>query len=206
MLDRLIEELDTALRVLAAPARPHRASPAGTDDPGPSSQVDRERAAALMRVNHSGEVAAQALYRGQALMARDPALREALLEAAGEENDHLAWCAERTQALGGRTSLFTPLWYSGAFTMGVLAALGGDRLSLGFLAETESQVSRHLADHIERLPKDDAGSRAVLDQMKTDEEAHGRRAMENGAATLPGPVRSLMWLTSRIMTRSSYRI
>ena len=206
LLERLIEEADTALRVLAAPARAERPSPGGTHGAVPSADADRRHAAALMRVNHSGEVAAQALYRGQALVARNTELREALLQAAREENDHLAWCADRTRELGGRTSLLTPLWYGGAFAMGVVAALAGDRVSLGFLAETEKQVGRHLSDNIGRLPVDDDASQAILTQMKQDEQAHGDRATERGGVDLPRPLRNLMWMTSRIMTGSSYRI
>jgi ubiquinone biosynthesis monooxygenase Coq7 len=159
-----------------------------------------------MRVNHAGEVAAQALYRGQALVARDPEVREFLLAAAREEGDHLVWCAARLEALGARTSVLDPLWYAGSVAIGALAGLAGDRISLGFISETERQVEGHIDAHLERLPPDDAASRAILDQMKADEIRHGRHARERGGAELPLPLRALMRVTAKVMTTSAYWI
>ena len=159
-----------------------------------------------MRVNHAGETAAQALYRGQALVARDPALREDLLRAADEEHDHLAWCQQRATELGGGVSKLAPLWYTGSLAIGVLAGLAGDKTSLGFLAETEDQVSEHLAGHLERLPEKDNDSRAILEKMREDEIRHGQGALEQGGGELPRPVRELMRLTAKFMTTVSYRV
>lgn len=165
-----------------------------------------EAAARLMRVNHAGEVAAQALYHGQALVAREPAVREFLLAAAREEGDHLLWCAERLAALHSRPSLLNPLWYAGSVAIGALAGLAGDRVSLGFIAETERQVEGHIDEHLARLPAADGASRAVLEQMKADEVRHGAHALERGGEPLPGPAATLMRLTAKLMTRSAYWI
>jgi 3-demethoxyubiquinol 3-hydroxylase len=159
-----------------------------------------------MRVNHAGEVAAQALYHGQALVAREPEVREFLLGAAREEGDHLIWCAERLAALHSRPSLLNPVWYAGAVAIGAVAGLAGDRISLGFIAETERQVEGHLDAHLARLPADDAASRAILEQMKSDEIRHGEHALARGGAALPGPIAALMRLASKVMTRSAYWI
>jgi ubiquinone biosynthesis monooxygenase Coq7 len=159
-----------------------------------------------MRVNHAGEVAAQALYQGQALVARDPELQSFLLAAAREEGDHLRWCRERLAALEARPSRLDPLWYAGSIMIGALAGLAGDRLSLGFMAETERQVEGHLDQHLARLPKEDAASRAVIEQMQRDEVTHGARALERGGAELAPPVRALMRLTAKLMTSSAYWI
>jgi ubiquinone biosynthesis monooxygenase Coq7 len=159
-----------------------------------------------MRVNHAGEVAAQALYHGQALLAREGPTREFLLQAAREESDHLAWCDARLAELGSRPSLLNPLWYAGSFAIGALAASFGDRASLGFVAETERQVEGHLDDHLARLPREDARSRAVLEAMRRDESGHGTRARDAGGAALPLPVREAMRATARLMTRASYWI
>lgn len=159
-----------------------------------------------MRVNHAGEVAAQALYHGQALVARNPRVREELLAAGREETDHLAWTQTRLAELGSRPSLLDPLWYAGSFAIGVAAGLAGDRTSLGFIEETERQVEGHLDTHLEQLPETDARSRAIVEQMRSDEIAHGRKANELGAAALPLPVRRLMRATARVMTRSAYWI
>jgi ubiquinone biosynthesis monooxygenase Coq7 len=159
-----------------------------------------------MRVNHAGEVAAQALYHGQALTARDPAVRDFLLHAAREEGDHLIWCAQRLGELRSRTSLLSPLWYAGSVAIGALAGLAGDRISLGFIAETERQVENHLDGHLAKLPPEDADSRAILEQMKVDEIGHGRAALNRGGGELPRPVTQLMRLTARLMTRSAYWI
>jgi len=159
-----------------------------------------------MRVNHSGEVAAQALYQGQALTARLENVREAMERAAVEEIDHLKWCQERLQELGSHTSVLNPLWYAGSFAIGALAGIAGDRWSLGFVAETEKQVVDHLQGHLERLPLEDERSRAILEQMKQDEQHHGQAAADAGGARLPAPFRHLMTLTSRVMTRTAYWI
>jgi ubiquinone biosynthesis monooxygenase Coq7 len=157
-----------------------------------------------MRVNHAGEIAAQGLYQGQAATAELPEVRAAMEQAAEEENDHLAWCEARLAELGSRPSVLGPLWYAGAFAIGAGAGLVGDRWSLGFVAETERQVVRHLEEHLGMLPADDARSRAILEQMKEDELAHGSAALEAGGAELPRPVKALMGLVSKLMTRGAY--
>lgn len=203
-IDRLLAEADTALRVLGAPAQAARPAPEVIDEPQPGLDGPaRALSSRLMRINHSGEVAAQALYRGQALLARDPALGDELRKAAGEEHDHLAWCEQRLAALGGRASLFNPLWYAGGFALGAAASLAGDRVSLGFLAETERQVEGHITDHLARLPAADSASRAVLARMRDEEAGHGSQAMERGGVPLPAAVRHAMWLGSRVMTTLS---
>jgi len=203
-LDRLLGEIDRSIRVLAAPTRPGRASPAGAGVDAGLSPVERAESARLMRVNHSGEIAAQALYQGQALTARDPAVSLAMRQAAAEEIDHLAWCAARLDELHARPSLFNPLWYAGSFAIGAVAGAFGDRTSLGFIAETEKQVEAHLRGHLDRLPTADLRSRAIVDQMTHDEAAHGAHAESLGANQLPFLIRWAMRLTSRVMTRSSY--
>jgi ubiquinone biosynthesis monooxygenase Coq7 len=206
-----------AARPLPAPARERADEPAGSGPPGasrvtpsaaaaPLPEAARREAAALMRVNHAGEVAAQALYHGQALVARQGRTREFLLEAAREEADHLAWCESRLSALGSRPSLLNPLWYAGSFAIGAFAAAFGDRASLGFVAETERQVEGHIDGHLARLPPEDRHSRAVLEAMRRDEIGHGSKALQEGAAPLPRPVREAMRATARIMTRTSYWI
>ena len=159
-----------------------------------------------MRVDHAGEIAAQALYRGQAFVCRNSALRDALLAAAGEEQDHLAWCEERVRSLGGRTSLLAPFWYAGSFAIGTAAGLAGDETSLGFLAETERQVAEHLDGHLERLPPDDLASRRIVGAMREDEVAHGLAAMRRGGRPLPRPVRAGMRLAAKLMTTTSSRL
>jgi ubiquinone biosynthesis monooxygenase Coq7 len=203
-MDRLIGEIDKAIKVLAAPARPGRASPTSAGGDAALAPAEREASARLMRVNHSGEVAAQALYQGQALTARDAPVAAAMRRAAAEEMDHLAWCEERLRELNGRTSLLNPLWYLGSFAIGAVAGAFGDRASLGFIAETEKQVEAHLRGHLERLPAADQRSRAIVEQMTHDEVAHGSKAVSLGADELPFLLRSAMRLTARIMTRSSY--
>ncbi len=170
------------------------------------SARERRTSAALMRVNHAGEVAAQALYHGQALTASDPRLRHAMEQAAREEDDHLRWCRQRLDELDGRTSLLDPFWYAGALTFGAIAGIAGDRVNLGFLAETEHQVVAHLEDHLARLPESDARSRAVLTQMREDEAAHARTAEDRGAVALPPLVKRAMRFASRVMTRTAYYI
>jgi ubiquinone biosynthesis monooxygenase Coq7 len=167
-------------------------------------EAERRESARLMRVNHAGEVAAQALYRGQALTARNAEAAAAMAQAAAEELDHLAWCEQRIAELGGRVSVLNPLWYSGSFLIGSLAGALGDRMSLGFLSETERQVESHLRDHLDRLPSGDKRSRAIIEQMKHDEIEHGAKAEALGAAELPRWVKEAMRLTSRLMTRGSY--
>jgi ubiquinone biosynthesis monooxygenase Coq7 len=174
--------------------------------PGALSGSEKRHSAALMRVNHSGEIAAQALYHGQALIARNQATRDLLLKAAREETDHLAWCEARLKELDSRPSLLNPLWYAGSFAIGAMAALLGDRTSLGFVVETERQVEGHLNEHLARLSPDDARSRAILQTMRTDEIAHGMSAKAAGGAELPSPVRSLMRSTARVMTSTAYWI
>lgn len=203
-LDRLLTAADGALRALFAPARASRPTPTPVAPVSELSEEQRRHAAGLMRVNHAGEIAAQALYHGQALVARNPRVRDALLEAGREETDHLAWTQQRLDELNSRRSLLDPLWYAGSFAIGVVAGLAGDKASLGFIEETERQVEGHLDGHLEQLPKDDARSRAIVEQMRSDEIAHGRRASELGASALPLPVRKLMQATSRVMTRSAY--
>lgn len=207
-LDQLIAAADRALRTLAAEPQPVRASPAGADHDATASLSERERreAAALMRVNHVGEVCAQAMYDAQALAASTPQLRSAFENAAQEEADHLAWTQQRIEQLGGRTSLLNPLWYSGAFTVGLLAARLGDRTSLGFMAETERQVEQHLQSHLERLPESDLASRAVVQQMKHDEAQHADAAVNRGGTTLPLPARWAMRLAAKIMTKTAHVI
>ena len=207
-LDACIGAADRALRALFAPAQAARPVPR----PAPSScgkvaelsPDERRRAAALMRVNHAGEIAAQALYHGQALAARSGTTRDLLLDAAREETDHLAWCESRLKELDSRPSLLNPLWYAGSFFIGALAALAGDHASLGFVVETERQVEGHLDEHLGRLPAADLMSRAIVQQMRTDEAAHGANARAAGAMELPGPVRALMRRTARIMTGTAY--
>ncbi len=202
-LDTLISTADKALRSLFAPARAARPSPA--TGPAPElTEAERRESGALMRVNHTGEVAAQALYHGQAFVARDENTRNMLLHAAREETDHLAWCEARLSELQSRPSLLNPLWYAGSFAIGALAATFGDRVSLGFVSETERQVEGHLNVHLTRLPPADSRSRAILEQMRTDEISHGAAARAAGGAELPAPVRVLMKHTSRVMTHTAY--
>lgn len=207
-LDAWIGAADRALRALLAPAHASRPvplpSPSADGNPPELSADERRRAAALMRVNHAGEIAAQALYHGQAIVARSEATRRMLLDAAREETDHLAWCESRLQELQSRPSLLNPLWYAGSFFIGALAALAGDQASLGFVVETERQVEGHLDQHLGRLPEGDLRSRAIVQQMRVDEAAHGANARAAGGTELPGPVRALMRSTARIMTATAY--
>jgi 3-demethoxyubiquinol 3-hydroxylase len=212
-LDTLISAADRALRALLAPAtagRPLPAAPPATsrDDAAadaPLSAEEKRESAALMRVNHAGEVAAQALYHAQALFARDAKVRDFMLRAAREESDHLAWCETRLKELGSRPSVLNPLWYAGSFGIGTLAAVLGDRASLGFVAETERQVEGHLTSHLDRLPPNDQRSRAIVEAMRHDEAGHGMQAKSAGGASLPAPVRELMRRTAGIMTHTAYR-
>jgi 3-demethoxyubiquinol 3-hydroxylase len=201
-IDTAIAALDRALRSVFAPPRATRAPPAPPPEPLPDAE--RRTSAALMRVNHAGELAAQALYHGQATLARSAATRDMLLAAAAAESDHLAWCEMRLRELHARPSLLNPLWYAGSFAIGAAAALMGDRASLGFVAETERQVEGHLDGHLGRLPASDARSRAILETMRAEEIAHGAAAQAAGGASLPAPVRELMRHTARLMTGSAY--
>jgi len=204
-LDRFIGEIDKAIKVLTV-RRPAVRSPAqapGSDDLTP---LERTQSARLMRVNHAGEVAAQALYQGQALTARDARVKVAMQHAAAEEQDHLAWCDQRIAELGGRTSLLNPLWYLGSWGLGALAGALGDRVSLGFVAETEAQVESHLHDHLLKISVKDQRSRAILEQMKHEEAQHGQNAAELGGHALPQLVSKAMRAASKLMTRGSYWI
>jgi ubiquinone biosynthesis monooxygenase Coq7 len=204
-LDRLIGQFDQALQTVFGPA-PHasRPNPAdGKSDEGIGA-AERELAGRLMRINHTGEICAQALYQGQALTAQLSNVREKMEQAAVEENDHLAWTAERIHELGTHTSLLNPLFYLGSFTLGAAAGIAGDKWSLGFVAETERQVIRHLEGHLARLSPKDEKSRAILEQMKEDEAHHATVAIEHGAAQFPEPVKRLMQLSSKAMTTTTY--
>jgi 3-demethoxyubiquinol 3-hydroxylase len=204
-IDALLLEFDRALRTLAAPARTARPVP-GSDIPDCALDPEqRSHVVGLMRVNHCGEVCAQALYQGQALTSRDPEVRNALRKAAEEETEHLAWTERRIAELGGRTSLLNPLWYLGSLSIGVAAGLLGDKWNLGFLAETERQVEAHLDSHLALLPDNDAKSRAIVEQMRQDEINHAEMAVRHGAAELPPPVRLGMQTTAKLMTGLSYR-
>lgn len=206
MLDHLIIEFDKALRTLWAPAPTLRAMP-GEDLPEADlTEAERRHAAALMRINHCGEICAQALYQGQALTSRDPSTRRAMDQAAREETEHLNWTARRIGELGGRKSLLNPVWYTGSLGIGVLAGILGDDWNLGFLAETERQVEAHLNDHLTRLPVQDRRSWEILEQMKVDEIKHAETAIRCGARELPGPVKFAMKLSSRAMTATAYYV
>jgi 3-demethoxyubiquinol 3-hydroxylase len=196
--DQVLVSADRALKALFVRPRASRPVP-GTAGALPP-EADRQLAAGLMRVNHAGEIAAQGLYHGQALVARDRAIRALLEQAGREETDHLAWCEQRLHELHDRPSLLDPFWYAGSFAIGVLAGLASDKVSLGFVAETERQVEHHLDSHLDQLPAEDSRSRAILMQMRSDERAHGELARQAGGVSLPGPARKAMYLTSRLMT------
>jgi ubiquinone biosynthesis monooxygenase Coq7 len=204
LLDRLVSPVDQALRTLSGVYDTARPYPAEGIPETVTQPQDRRRAGALMRVNHSGEVAAQALYQGQAFSSGATATRQALVDAAREETDHLAWCSVRLGELGARTSFLNPVWYAGSFVIGALAGAAGDRTSLGFVAETERQVVEHLEGHLHRLPESDARTRAIIAQMSADEERHGHNALLAGGRELPTWARMLMKLTARVMTRTAY--
>jgi ubiquinone biosynthesis monooxygenase Coq7 len=202
-VDVLLACADRALRTLFAPATSGRAIPGEQSPEAQLTDAQREHARGLMRVNHTGEICAQALYDGQMLVARDERVRALLARAASEETEHLAWTERRLTELGGRKSVLNPFFYAGSFALGALAGLAGDRWSLGFLAETERQVEQHLDGHLRRLPADDAKSRAVLEQMKADEAGHAVSARREGAAELPAAVRNAMHAASKLMTGSA---
>ena len=204
-IDRLLAGANDALRTVAAPAgQATRPNPATSVAAGELNATQRSHAAGLMRVNHAGEVAAQALYRGHAAVARDSAVEEQMQHAADEEFDHLAWCEQRLHELGETPSRLSPLWYTGAFAIGAASGILGDKWSLGFIAETERQVCDHLDTHLQGLPAMDAKSRAIVTQMRDEERQHGEDAVAAGAAELPGPVKQLMRVTAKIMTRAAY--
>jgi ubiquinone biosynthesis monooxygenase Coq7 len=207
LIDRFIIEFDTALRSVVGGAHAHRPTP-GSDKQSTAllEPTEREHAAGLMRVNHVGEVCAQALYQSQKLVARNPEIREMLDHSGQEEMDHLAWCETRLQELGSHTSYLNPIWYVGSFAIGLAAGLAGDKWSLGFVAETEKQVENHLESHLEKLPVEDERSRAIVDQMRIDEIEHGQAAISAGGATLPEPIQKLMQMMSKVMTSTAYKI
>ena len=206
-LDRLLAGVDYALRTVnSAPTRVARPNPAGDIEESNLTDAEKTHAAGLMRVNHAGEIAAQGLYQGHAAFARDPSIEEQMTEAAEEELDHLAWCEQRLQELDSGPSALRPLWYGGAFAMGAASGALGDKWSLGFIEETERQVSEHLTSHLDRLPENDQRSRAIVTQMRDEEEEHGANANKAGAAPLPAPVRELMRAVAKIMTGTAYRL
>lgn len=206
-LDQIFNHLDRSLRAVhgqhQGTARPHPASSLTDDD---LSETESRHAAGLMRVNHAGEIAAQALYNGQSLTAQSPVVKARMQESAQEEADHLAWCKQRVEELGQSTSLLGPMWYWGSFTIGAIAGATGDKWSLGFIKETEDQVIQHLQEHQRSLPDRDAKSRAIVKQMIIDEAHHGDKAVDLGGVPLPSPVKQLMRLTAKVMTTLSYRI
>jgi 3-demethoxyubiquinol 3-hydroxylase len=205
-IDTLIFGFDRALRTLSGIASSVRPNPAADAPDGSLTSEERRHAAGLMRVNHAGEVCAQALYEAQALAARDADARARLLQAAREEEDHLAWTQERLTELGARTSFVNPVWYAGSFVIGICAGLLGDATSLGFVVETERQVEEHLTGHMDRLPPADARSRLIVAAMRDDEIRHGMAARDAGARDLPWPVRALMRATAKLMTVTAYRL
>jgi ubiquinone biosynthesis monooxygenase Coq7 len=205
--DRVLAGIDTLLRGVAGPRmRPTRPSPADGIPDAALAAGERKHAAGLMRVNHAGEVAAQGLYQGHAAVARSRAIADHMQQAAAEERDHLGWCEQRLEELGATPSRLKPLWYAGAFAIGTISGALGDRWSLGFVEETERQVAEHLSGHLERLPADDAKSRAIVERMRIEEQQHGAKAKAAGARTLPRLVHRLMRVSAKVMTRTSYRI
>jgi len=203
-IDRFIIGFDKGLRTVFAPAQSLRAKPGDVLSESILNETQRRHVASLMRVNHSGEVCAQALYQGQALTARDSAARDALEKAAQDETEHLAWTESRIAELGGAKSVLNPLWYAGSFAIGAVAGLLGDKWNLGFLAETERQVVAHLQGHLEKLPADDVKSRAILEQMCNDEARHATSALAHGGGELPEVVKSAMRASSKVMTETAY--
>lgn len=203
LADQLLVSADRALKALFARPAASRSTPGVAPDSTHLPEDQRRHAAALMRINHAGEIAAQGLYHGQALVARDAAIRRLLEQAGREETDHLAWCEQRLRELHDRPSVLDPLWYAGSFAIGVAAGLGADKVSLGFVAETEKQVERHLDSHLAQLPDADVRSRAILEQMRSDEQAHGELARRAGGMALPPLVQRAMQLTSRVMTSTA---
>jgi ubiquinone biosynthesis monooxygenase Coq7 len=206
-VDKLISNADQALRTLVpSAATAVQASPADAKDFTDINSDDKKHIAGLMRINHTGEVCAQALYQGQALTAKLPTVRNEMEQAALEEIDHLVWCEQRLKQLDSRTSLLNPLFYAASFSIGAAAGLAGDKWSLGFVAATEDQVCKHLSDHLEQIPEDDEKSRAILEQMLKDEAEHGSRALEAGGKPFSAPAKKFMSAISKIMTETSYRV
>jgi len=203
LLDQLVDVVDTGLRTVFTTPYSQRPYPGYTDNNADNSlsATDKDRASRYMRINHAGEVAAQGLYTGQALTAKLPEVRDKMQEAAEEENDHLNWCATRIKELGSHTSYLDPIWYMGSVTIGALAGLAGDKWSLGFVAETEKQVVEHLDGHLSSINPEDKNTRAILEQMKEDESKHATTAIESGGANLPPPIKAMMKLTAKVMTR-----
>ena len=205
-MDTFIIEFDRALRSIAGSSSKSRPTPTSLVSDDLLTEPEKKHAAGLMRVNHVGEVCAQALYQSQKLYARNPELRKKLDQAAIEEEDHLAWCAQRLRELDARPSLLNPIWYAGSFVLGSLAGLAGDRVSLGFVAETEKQVEHHLDGHLQELPEQDHKSRAIVAQMRADEIEHGQMALQEGGIQLPSPIQFAMKWMAKVMTTTAYRI
>ena len=206
-IDRFIVEFDTALRSVVGGANAQRPTPGS--ESGANAALDseqRKHAAGLMRINHVGEVCAQALYQSQKLVARNSEIKEMLDRSGQEEVDHLAWCETRLKELGSHTSYLNPLWYAGSFAIGLAAGLAGDKWSLGFVVETEKQVESHLESHLKQLPEEDHRSRAIVDQMRMDEIEHGQAALHAGGVTLPEPIQKIMQAMSKVMTTTAYKI
>jgi ubiquinone biosynthesis monooxygenase Coq7 len=206
-IDRFIVEFDTALRSVVGGANAQKPTPGS--ESGANSALDseqRKHAAGLMRINHVGEVCAQALYQSQKLVARNSEIKEMLDRSGQEEMDHLAWCQTRLKELGSHTSYLNPFWYAGSFAIGLAAGLAGDKWSLGFVAETEKQVESHLESHLKKLPEEDHRSRAIVDQMRMDEIEHGQAALHAGGANLPEPIQKIMQAMSKVMTATAYKI
>ena len=207
LIDRVISEVDSVVRTVASKGnQAGRPSPSDGHSEGELSAQERNHIAGLMRVNHTGEVCAQALYQGQALTAKLPTVREEMQQAAEEEVDHLVWCEERLRELDSHTSVLNPAWYGLSFALGAIAGAIGDRVSLGFVAATEERVCNHLKDHLKQLPEEDRKSRLILQQMLEDEERHGENALAAGGTDFPKPVKDAMTTVSKLMTESSYRI
>ena len=202
--DKLIIGFDSALRTLLVPAQTIRKTPGSDNSENELTNTEKELSTALMRVNHVGEVCAQALYQGQSLTARNEEVQKTLMKAAREETEHLAWTEQRINELGGRKSFLNPLWYGGSFAIGFVAGLVGDKWNLGFLAETEGQVEEHLSSHLQKLPANDEKSRAIVMQMKIDEASHATMALSHGGAELPVPIKAAMKFSSKIMTQTAY--
>lgn len=205
--DHLIIEIDKAIRTLHGVVSQRRPTPLPEEVSSQSlTDAQRQHAAGLMRVNHVGEVCAQALYQAQRITSTSPEIKKQLAQAATEEEDHLAWCAQRLEELGSRPSLLNPIWYGGSFALGILAGLAGDAWSLGFVVETEKQVEKHLDSHLQTLPENDLASRAIVDQMRREEIEHGNMAMDAGARELPELAKKIMQVTSQVMTKTAYRV
>lgn len=204
LVDKLINTFDTGLRAIFTEAKPSRQRPDQGITESELSDAERNKVVALMRINHVGEVCAQALYSGQAFTSKNPHIVASLEHAAIEETDHLAWCETRIEELGGRKSLLNPIWYTSSFTIGALAGAIGDQWNLGFLAETEKQVGEHLSGHLKKLPEQDKKTRAIIEQMHEDETSHAQEAQRLGAAALPPPVKLAMKCASKVMTSTAY--